>query len=353
MNPIAFRPWIALAFTGLALAALWVPLADPDIWWHLEAGREMVARGGLIRTDPFCHSSLGREWIDLHWIFQLVVYGLWKLGGPWAITLAKTVSLAGALVVLVWKRKRSFEPFGWLAAALAVLLFRESVDARPLVATLFVLALQWRLLDAEPGKSLGPMAFLAVGLQVLMANLQGLSWLGPITALGVMLPDAWSKPPDLWRRGGILGGMCLACLVTPWPLAGARLPFELFARFLPGSNPFHLAVSENVPLFSMIHTRPGLVWGTLWMGLAALVAQEISGRWRPSNLALFGATGGLAMLAVRNVPIACLGCVFVIARESPRIWAILQRKGRVFRRHSLAVHLGLAAMIGLLAIPSL
>ena len=36
---------VAAALTGLA------PSADGDIWWHLAAGREMVARQGLLSNE--------------------------------------------------------------------------------------------------------------------------------------------------------------------------------------------------------------------------------------------------------------------------------------------------------------
>src|SRR6185295_6392966 len=74
---------VGAASTGLA------PSADGDIWWHLAAGREMVARGSLLFTDPFSVSAQGRAWPDVHWLFQLAAYPLHQLFGLAGLVLIK------------------------------------------------------------------------------------------------------------------------------------------------------------------------------------------------------------------------------------------------------------------------
>ena len=82
------------ATTGLS------PSADGDIWWHLAAGREMVARGALLFADPFSVSAAGRPWVDVHWLFQLAVFGLHRAFGLAGLVWAKCALLAlGALLL--------------------------------------------------------------------------------------------------------------------------------------------------------------------------------------------------------------------------------------------------------------
>jgi hypothetical protein len=83
------------------LAAL-TPVADSDIWWHLAAGREMIARRGFLRTDPFSLGARGRPWIDLHWLFQLGSYALYRLGGLTALVGGKVLLVAAG--AWVWLR---------------------------------------------------------------------------------------------------------------------------------------------------------------------------------------------------------------------------------------------------------
>src|SRR3989338_10285503 len=86
---------LAAGLLGLGLwipACAWFPLTDADIWWHLAAGRRMLETRAFLRSDPFCLASLGAPWVDLHWGFQLLVYGLWKLGGTAALVTAKVAA---------------------------------------------------------------------------------------------------------------------------------------------------------------------------------------------------------------------------------------------------------------------
>src|SRR5436190_17219043 len=77
----------AAATTGLS------PAADGDIWWHLAAGREMVLRGALLFADPFSVSGAGRPWVDVHWLFQLAVFGLHRACGLAGLVWAKCALL--------------------------------------------------------------------------------------------------------------------------------------------------------------------------------------------------------------------------------------------------------------------
>ena len=69
-------------------------VADGDIWWHLAAGREMLRTHSLLRSDPFSLSAAGRSWVDVHWLFQLAVYGVYRLGGLSALVFAKSLVIA-------------------------------------------------------------------------------------------------------------------------------------------------------------------------------------------------------------------------------------------------------------------
>src|SRR5687768_10834003 len=64
----------AAALAALVFVTALTPVSDGDLWWHLAAGREMIATRSFLRVDPFTLSAAGRPWPDLHWLFQLFVY---------------------------------------------------------------------------------------------------------------------------------------------------------------------------------------------------------------------------------------------------------------------------------------
>jgi hypothetical protein len=114
----------AAVAAGAALVALG-PIADGDIYWHLAAGAEMWRRHGLLHTDPFTVSAGGRAWIDVHWLFQVVVAIIYRAAGFVGLAVAKAVVVAAAAVAATRAAERGGGPTARdaCAAVLLALLF--------------------------------------------------------------------------------------------------------------------------------------------------------------------------------------------------------------------------------------
>ena len=56
-------------------------LFDSDVWWHVRSGQWIWANGRVPDRDPFTFTSSDRPWIDLHWLFQLILAGAHGIGG--------------------------------------------------------------------------------------------------------------------------------------------------------------------------------------------------------------------------------------------------------------------------------
>lgn len=78
---------------------------DTDMWWHLRTGDEMWHQGKILLTDEFSYTRFGEMWVNTFWISDLALYGLWNLGGYFAITL--TVSLLAIAIMLIVFRQMS------------------------------------------------------------------------------------------------------------------------------------------------------------------------------------------------------------------------------------------------------
>jgi hypothetical protein len=78
---------------------------DNDMWWHLRAGDEMWHQGKILLTDEFSYTRFGETWVNAFWLSDLGLYGLWELGGFFAITV--TVSLLAVAVLLIVFRQMS------------------------------------------------------------------------------------------------------------------------------------------------------------------------------------------------------------------------------------------------------
>src|SRR5882724_3814473 len=93
------RLLLLVTFAGAAIVGV-APSTDGDIWWHLAAGREMVARRALLWTDPFSVGAAGRPWIDVHRLFQLAVYAVHQCAGLAGLVWVKCALLGLGAVLM-------------------------------------------------------------------------------------------------------------------------------------------------------------------------------------------------------------------------------------------------------------
>jgi hypothetical protein len=267
----------------------------------------MVARGGLLFSDPFSLSAQGRAWTDVHWLFQLGVFEVHQWAGLSGIVLGKCALVgAGALLLLSAVRPSRYAAWAgallavWLVAALFVA--RSLLLVRPVIITLLCLALFLRELERFRGDGRARHLVLLGLVQVVWANCQGLSALGPAVA-GAYLVEALVAR----RRWPALLGATFACalasLLTPFGWRGLALSGALFERLLPGEhNVYAHTVAENVPPFVLERWTGGELWHFKWYCLFLAAALLAGGRrLRVSHALLLAGFGALALLSNRNV----------------------------------------------------
>ena len=87
---------------ALALSAFFLPIINPDIFWHFSAARWMAEHLAVPRADFLSWTMKGREWVDFEWLSQLILYALYKSGGFRLLLLFKG-ALLGATTVVSWR----------------------------------------------------------------------------------------------------------------------------------------------------------------------------------------------------------------------------------------------------------
>src|SRR5437867_3908605 len=115
---------LVLLFGAVAVLAVW-RLDDPDTWWHLAAGRYIVAQHGIPAHDVFSYTAGERPWIDLHWLFQLLAFGVYTACGVSGL-IVLTAAGAVATFGILYRRARSAGEIATLMAlALTLLVVHE------------------------------------------------------------------------------------------------------------------------------------------------------------------------------------------------------------------------------------
>ena len=314
----------AVLFVGVVSVGL-SPSADGDIWWHLAAGREMVARGQLLFSDPFSVSASGRPWPDVHWLFQLTTFAVHSAFGLAGLVWAKCLVVACGALLLFFSLEH--KPGSWQRPLLVTLLLaalfaaRSLLLVRPVIASLFFLALFVHELERFRRDGRARHLLVLPLAQVLWANFQGLSALGPAvvgahaaaTGLWLALGDknVWFFAPESARAGFrelraqalTFGGCCAALALTPFGLLGLALPAKLLGRLLPGAhNVYAQNVAENVPPFLLERFSHGEFWHLKWfLGALALAVACAGRRLRLSHVLLVAGFALLALMSNRNV----------------------------------------------------
>jgi hypothetical protein len=249
---------LILLFGSLAFAVSCNELYDSDVWWHLRSGQWIVEHGRAPYVDPFTFGSEGRPWIDLHWLFQLLVLLAFRAGGLGAVILfaAAVITLAVLLALAARPRGGSVVVvlLCWLAA-LVLIGFRS--QPRPEILTLLFLSCYLAILSRADDRP--ALAWLLPAVQLLWVNSQGLFALGP-AVLGLWLsarlvPLFWQRlrgravAPARPRRwwGHVLGASLLVvvvCLLNPYGVNGALFPLALYPKVTQEGNPYKESAQE-------------------------------------------------------------------------------------------------------------
>jgi tetratricopeptide (TPR) repeat protein len=356
----------------IAAYVAYFSVMDTDIWWHLAAGRVMVEERRWIFTDPFAADTLGRPWVDVHWLFQVLVYLLHRWGGIAALVFAK-IALIGLGVGLGVRAlcARLARPL-WLPAAAAVVAMlypaRHLMLARPTVFTLVAMTLMLLIVERVRREDRLRWAFLLIPVQVAWSNLQGLYLLGPAIVACFVVGEAtasWlckrvsrSAPNAGPSRRVLLGLLALLPLlvlssaITPYGFDGLRLPFVLFGRIdAVAGQVFSREVSENIAPWLLERATPGELSAFKWLAALAFISflpAFARGFAALPKLCLVTLFFVLALLANRNI-LLFLWIAGPILAENLAVLVpatLAQDRGARWMRRGLA----LAAVLGLVAL---
>ena len=135
--PVAFAAILSILIVGF------LPIVDPDFFWHLSTGELIRASGEVPTVDVFSHTANGRPWAVQGWLSDVVLAGVWNSAGVFGIR-----ALVAILVVLTWvvvyrcvRLYLARIETAVLLSGVSVALMAPAVVPRPTLATSLGLAL--------------------------------------------------------------------------------------------------------------------------------------------------------------------------------------------------------------------
>ena len=214
----------AIALAGAA--ATCTAVYNYDIFWHLASGRWMLDSGRVLGTDPFSVDP-EPQWVNVHWLFQVIVASLHALGGFGALTVMKAVLAAVTLLVFALAVRRSGPPAWWIVCGLgtaAVMATRFRV--RPEAFTMLLLTATVALVESVRRGGSPKRLWALPAVMLVWVNMHGLYFLGPAVFWSAVLGAALDRRMGRLTQGRLLTRAAIApllaasavCLATPWPL---------------------------------------------------------------------------------------------------------------------------------------
>src|SRR5438128_6107659 len=266
-------------------------VVDPDVWWHIEVGQDILRTHLFPTTGPYSFTAAGTPWIAYEWLGGIVVALVHRVGGVVAMGIFLIVLGSVIILSLYWLAtvRSGNSKAGFVSALFLASLAFASFTLRPqmfgylfLILTLLVLE-KFRQGNSWPLWTL-PVIFLAwvnthgsfiIGIGIIVLNL-----LAGLLAFqsGTVKAVAWTRKQRLQLETCLL--LCLAALpITPYGTQLAVYPFDM-------------AISQPVNVASIVEWKSmqfDLLGGKIFLGLiiiAFVMQMFVRFRWRLDELVL-------------------------------------------------------------------
>ena len=293
-----------------------LPGGDPDLYWHLVAGRDTLAHG-LARVDVYSWTVAGRSVSVDQWLGQ-VLWALAANAADWRGIVALRALAVAALVALVVygaRRERPARPLVAVLVALpAIALSRFVWTERPELFGFVCFAALIVLVRASRDGSDRALVALPV-LMLVWSNLHGSFALGAALILGVAIEGALAEPARRGRYALAALASLLLTLATPAGLGAWTMPSYHF-----------LHPPREIQEWSLpdVTTLPGLIFA---LALFATFASALFGRSRVlrDGVVLLPVLF-ISLTATRQLPLFPIAAAPYLAQVGPDALAALIRR---------------------------
>ena len=235
---LAPRAWIAAAGVGLAILVIafgYREIDSPDIGFQLSLGRWILAEGAIPRVDPLTYTLQHRPYVDLQWLYQIVLWLVYSAGGTFGLATLNTLATLAALALALLRSKRREGHLGVSALAMGVLFVLGSdAEIRPHVFSWVYLGLVLLLLEAWARGARRAVWWLPV-LMALWTNTHSLYPLGiaAIGAYGLAELFKGRAASRAFLAAAVLS--VVACLANPYGVEGIAFPIGQLGMLQAGS----------------------------------------------------------------------------------------------------------------------
>ncbi len=226
-------------------------LSDPDLGFHLNAGRWILENLSFPTKDTFTYTSTQNDYIDLHWLFQVIIFFVYAISGYNGLSIL-VVILSVVLLFLLFKRNRILGIplyFSCILFLMGFLIIEPRIVLRPEMFTFIFISIILLVLDNYYYRNIKQLYFLPV-LMLVWCNMHSLFILG-FALTGAYFISLWLKERKFDKYFFVYMFFSFAvCIINPYFFKGFTFPLELFTRF-DSSNIFNQHLEEFRSFFQL------------------------------------------------------------------------------------------------------
>jgi tetratricopeptide (TPR) repeat protein len=309
-----------------------------DLWWHLKTGQYIIQNFKIPHTDLYSYTSVGKPWMDMQWLFQAILFLVYKYSGCSGLILFNALVVL-SIFLIIFKAVYGPGEYFFTAAAvfLAALCLWERGSLRPEVFSYFYLSIFVYVLHRYKYAGSGynkNYIYLLPLVQLFWVNSHALFILGIVLVYSYVLGETLSsrvKLPVLNDKACRIEGedyrrlLVAAALITvvsflnPYTYRAFIFPFTLLDRINGSIKIFsavgELPVGEIQPPFSSFCPNTTILFykSILALSFAAMLINSRRLSW--PHLISYSFFFGLSFLARRNIPPFALVCVPIITEN--------------------------------------
>ena len=283
---------IVLIFCIFILVAFFLihPICDPDIFFHLGIGRYIFENLKIPKQDIFSYTLSGAEYIDFHWLFQVMIYSIYKFFNFTGLIIFKTILVLTTIFLffnISYKKER------YLAAALTfflpILILQERSDFRPEVVSLFFSSVYIYIINKKER-----LMWLIPFLQIFWVNLHGN--LSPI-GLAIIFFYALSNG-KLYK---ILVAAVFSCIINPWGYKYFYFVLQIVFHIFSKTDILGRTIGEFQKPFGIQQMRSSLMFYYFFLFSTAIFVIFYIRKLSTSELLIYVSFVILSFQAVRNI----------------------------------------------------
>ena len=306
--------YLTLSLLALVFSLSLHKVYDPDFWMHVAAGEYLWKTHTVLHANMFSFTYPQREWIDVYWLYELVLSWFWQWGQAAAVTAFRIV-LVFALVTLVFLGFRNRRPLLSASDAgvllLAWLLLAPRLTDRPELVSFVLFAATLTLVRRKRW-------WWCLPLQLIWANVHGFFCLGPIT-LALATASEWISGRRRPAVEAFLASLASAavCVVSPFG-------WRNWLVLIRGSVTMQTLAGEVEELASPFHPVVRATNGSGWLLIVFVVLAAIILMANYKSVSAFdwlvmAASLPLAFSVQRSIPVFVLASLPALLAVTPRM----------------------------------